>query len=135
MATGRTSEGRAVTATTTNASTAITGAAGTFNEEDAGAAITAASGLQAGTTIASVTSDTDAVLSLTANATGSRTVTIGSLSSTSTLSQGQRYGFIGWSPETDAESESYSNAAAGGGSVGPDRLTNAFTPVSQRGRG
>lgn len=137
MVAGRTTEARTATATTTNASAAITGAAGTFNEEDAGALISAAAGITAGTTILSVTSDTAATLSANATATGSRTVTIGSLAGTATLTQGQRYGFIGWSPETDAESESYTLAANNAGTVAPDRITDTVTGVNtkQRARG
>lgn len=129
MVSGRTSEPRTVTVTTTATSTAVTAAAGTFNEEDAGRLVTAA-GVAAGTTLASVTSDTAAVLSAAAAATGSRSATVGS-----TAVDGLLYGFVGWSPESDAESESYSVAAVNAGTVTPDRITNPVTPVTQRSRG
>jgi hypothetical protein len=119
------SEPRTVTATTTSAATSLTAAAGTFNEEDAGRAITAASGINAGTTIASVTNDTTAVLSQNASASGSRTCTIGSAATLD--ADAARYGFRGWSPESDAESETYTVAANNAGTATPDRLTNATT--------
>jgi hypothetical protein len=124
---GRSNEGRTAQVTTTSGSANITGAAGTFHEEDAGRAITG-TGMPAAATIASVTSDTAAVLS--ANATASGTVT-----ATLAAAAGQAYGLVGWSPETDAESETYSVAAANAGTATPDRLTNPYTGVSQRARG
>ena len=128
MVAGRSSEPRTATVTTTNTSTAITGAAGTFNEEDAGRSI-AATGIPAGATLASVTSDTAATLSAAATAAGSVSATIGA-----GTQSGLTYGFLGWSPESDAESETYS-IAGGAGATAPDRLTNSYTPVSQRSRG
>lgn len=126
MAVGRTNEQRTVTVTT-NSTTAITAAAGTFHEEDAGRTITG-TGIPAAATIASVTSDTAATLSAAATASGSPSVTLG-------RAQGQAYGFTGWSPETDAESETYTVAAVNAGTATPDRLTNAHTRVEQRARG
>lgn len=127
MALGRSNEARTVTVTTTNANAGITAAAGTFHEEDAGRTITG-TGIQAGSTIATVTSDTAATLSLTANASGSPSVVLG-------RAQPTAYGFGGWSPETDAESETYSVAAVNAGTATPDRLTNTYTRAEQRGRG
>lgn len=127
MVAGRSNEGRTASVTTTSASPNITAAAGTFHEEDAGRTITA-TGIPAGATISSVTSDTAAVLS--ANATASATVT-----ATLGAATGGAYGFAGWSPETDAESESYSVAAVNAATATPDRLTNPYTAVSQRSRG
>lgn len=123
-----------MTVTKTNASTAVTGAAGTFNEEDAGRPI-AGAGIPAGATLASVTSDTAAVLSAAATASGAGAATIGSAATG--LQAGVSYGFVGWSPESDAESESYTVAANNAGTVTPDRIGNTFTSVSslQRGRG
>jgi hypothetical protein len=132
MVAGRTTEGRSVTATTTNAAATLTAAAGTFNEEDAGRSVSAASGLQAGSTILSVQSDTAATLSLNANASGSRTITIGAADTP--LASGQRYGFIGWSPETDTESEAYTLAANNAGTVPPDRIVDTFTAVTTKRR-
>lgn len=131
MVAGRTTEARAVTGVgTTSGAKGLTAPANSFNEEDAGAVITG-SGIGAGNTIASVASGTSAQLTNNASATATVTVTIGGRTSE------QLYGFYGWSPETDAESESYTNAAAGGGATGPDRIVNTFTAVSsnQRARG
>lgn len=127
MAIGRTNEGRVVTVTKTSTSPNITAAAGTFQEEDAGRGISG-TGIPAGTTISTVTSDTAAVMSANASASGSGSATLAA-------AKGTAYGFTGWSPETDAESETYTVAAASAGTATPDRLTNAFTGVSQRSRG
>lgn len=126
MVAGRSNEGRTATIGTTSGSAAITGAAGTFHEEDAGRTITG-TGIPGGATILSVQSDTAATLSANASATGSPTATFGGAG-------GASYGFTGWSPETDAESETYS-IAGGASASAPDRITNAYTGVSQRARG
>jgi hypothetical protein len=126
MAVGRTHEGRAVTVTTTLSSTAITAPAGTFQEEDAGRTI-AGAGIPAGATLSAITSDTDATLSAAATAGGTVTATLGAAATSA-------YGFHGWSPETDAESETYSVAANNAGTATPDRLTNTSTAVQQRSR-
>ncbi len=133
MAVGRTTEARTATGVgTTATSTALTGPANTFNEEDAGRKISG-TGIPANATIASVTTATAAVLSANATATGSITATIGGAAG----ADAQGYGFSGWSPETDAESETYTLAAVNAGQVPPDRITNTYTGVStlQRGRG
>ncbi|MDR3082851.1 MAG: hypothetical protein LBV60_18340 [Streptomyces sp.] len=127
MVAGRTNEKRTITVTTTNASTALTAAAGTFNEEDAGRTITG-TGIPAGATLASVTSDTAATLSAAATAAGSVSAVLG-------RAQGTAYGFTGWSPETDAESETYTVAAVNAGTATPSRLTNTYTRAEQRARG
>ena len=127
MVAGRTNEQRTATVSTTLGSAAITGAANTFNEEDAGRGISG-TGIPAGATLASVTSDTAATLSANATATGSTSVTLA-------VAPGINYGFHGWSPETDAESETYTVAANNAGTATPDRITNTFTAVSQRSRG
>ena len=129
MAVGRTNEGRTVASVgTTNTSTAITAPAGSFHEEDAGRTITG-TGIPAGATIASVTSDTAATLSAAATATGTIAATLGAATAGA-------YGFAGWSPETDAESEAYTVAAANAGTNTPDRVTSPFNPkTAQRGRG
>lgn len=127
MVAGRSNEQRTASVTTTSASAAITAAAGTFHEEDAGRTISG-TGIPAGATVASVTSDTAATLSANATASGTVTATLGAAT-------GQAYGFTGWSPETDPESETYSVAAVNAGSATPDRLTNPYTAVSQRSRG
>ncbi len=130
MAVGRTTESRSVTITTGLTSTTITGPAGTFAEEDAGRAI-AAPGLPAGTTITAVGSDTSATVSQAATAAATVTATIG----TTGVQAAQTYGFTGWSPETDTESEAHSVAAVNAGTNAASRITNPFTPVSQRSRG
>lgn len=129
MVAGRTNEGRTATVSTTLSSTAITAPAGTFHEEDAGRTITG-TGIPAGATIASVTSETAATLSAAATATGANiTATLGRATP-------EAYGFAGWSPETDPESETYTVAAANAGTVTPDRVTSPFNPkTTQRGRG
>lgn len=129
MVAGRTTEPRSVTVTKTSGSAAVTAATGTFNEEDAGRPISG-TGIPAAATIASVTSDTAATLSANATATGAAAATIGSAAEAA-----GSYGFVGWSPESDAESETYTLAANNLGAAQPDRLTNAYTPVSQRSRG
>jgi hypothetical protein len=123
MVAGRTSEPRSVTLTTTNASAAVTAAAGTFNEEDAGVPVSG-TGVPAGATLLSVTSDTAATLSASATATGSRSVTFGANTA--------GYGFVGWSPESDAESETYTVAANNAGTATPDRITNTTTSAINR---
>lgn len=112
-------------------STPLTAPAATFNEEDAGRAIIGA-GIPAGSTLAVVTSDTAATLSAAATAAGTVTASLGG--GLETLLTGQRYGFVGWSPETDAESEAYTVAANNAGVVPPDRITNATTAVARRAR-
>lgn len=125
MAAGRTNEARTVTVTTTNTSTGITAAAGTFHEEDAGRTITG-TGVPAGATLASVQSATAATLSAAATASGSPSVVLGQ-------AQGGAYGFTGWSPETDAESETYP-IAAGAGASAPSVLADDTTRAEQRAR-
>lgn len=129
MVAGRSNEGRTIASVgTTNLSTAITAPANSFEEEDAGRSISG-TGVPAGATIASVTSPTAATLSAAATATGTITATVGAAS-------GSAYGFAGWSPETDAESETYTVAANNAGTATPDRLTNSVTAKSsQRSRG
>lgn len=130
MVAGRSTEPRSVTVTKTNASTAVTAAAGTFNEEDAGRPISG-TGIPTSATLSVVTSDTAATLSAAATATGSGVATIGG------ATPGAGYGFIGWSPESDAESESYTVAANIAATATPDRITNTYTSTAalQRGRG
>ena len=130
MATGRTSEPRSVTVTKTSASTAVTGAAGTFSKRDVGRAISG-TGIAAGTTLAAVASDTAATLSANATASGANAATIGSGSQQ--VADGVAYGFVGWSPESDAESQVYT--VTSGGTSEPSRITNTYTPFGQRSRG
>lgn len=130
MVAGRSTDARSVAGVgTTGTSTAITFPANAIVEEDAGRPISG-TGIPAGATIATVTSTTAGTLSAAATATGTITATVGTGGTAGGL-----YGFIGWSPETDAESEAYSLAAVNAGTVPPDRITNPYTAVSQRSRG
>ena len=120
MVLGRTTEPRTVAGVVkTLSSTAVTAPAGSFNEEDAGRPISG-TGIPAGATLASVTSDTAATLSAAATSAGTITATLGAVS-------GGSYGFQGWSPESDAESETYTVAANNAGTATPDRITNSTT--------
>lgn len=131
MVAGRTTESRTIASVvTTSGSAAITAPANSFNEEDAGRLITG-TGIPAAATILSVASGTAATLSANASASGTITATVGGTA----LDAGQRYGFIGWSPETDDESESYTLPAVNTGRSGPDRITNPSTPNIHRSRG
>lgn len=125
--TGRSTEGRTIpNVATTSTSTAITAPAGSFHEEDVGRTISG-TGIPAGTTIASVTSDTAATLSAAATAIGTITATVGAAA-------GSAYGFRGWSPESDAESETYTVAAVNAGQAPPDRITSPTQERQQRSR-
>lgn len=118
-------------ATGTALSTNVTALAASFNEEDAGRPITG-TGIPAGATLATVTSDTAGRLSVAATTAGTITATLGG----GAVDAGLLYGFLGWSPETDAESETYTVAAANAGTVTPDRVTSPISPKSaQRARG
>lgn len=116
--TGRSTEGRTITGVgTTSGSAALTAPAGTFHvPEDVGRTITG-TGIPAGATILAVASATAATLSANATATGTITATLG-------IAASGAYGFIGWNPESDAESESYSVAAKNAGTNSPDRMTS-----------
>lgn len=130
MVAGRSIEGRNVTMTTTNASAAVTGPANTYQVGDVGRTVTG-SGITAGTTIIAVASETAATLSANATTTNTRSCTLGPLGSAGNIATG----YFGWSPESETESLSYSLAQSNLGTLTPDRLTNNFTPVSQRSRG
>lgn len=129
MVAGRSNESRTATVGTTSSSAALTGASGTFNEEDAGRRISG-TGIPADATIASVESSTAATLSANATATGSPTATIGG-----DATDADSYGFRGWSPESDSESEAYTVAAVTAGTpVPPDLITDSTTPITRRAR-
>lgn len=134
MAVGRSTEARTVASVgTTATSTALTAPAGSFNEEDAGRLITG-TGIPASVTLATAgaSNGAAATLSVAATATG----TIAATLSGATAQADAGFGFYGWSPETDAESETYTVAAANAGTVTPDRVTNAISPIpAQRARG
>lgn len=131
MVAGRTTEPRTATVNTTITSTALTGAAGTFLLADAGRGISG-TGIPAGATLAAVASGTAATLSANASATGSPTATIGTAGGTAPST----YGFTGWSPETEFESQSYTQAAVNANTnIPPSKIANPYTAVTQRGRG
>lgn len=133
MATGRHTEARTVASVgTTSASAAITGPAGSFSKSDVGRPISG-TGIPASTTISAVASGTAATLSANATATGTITATIGTAGTVASAAYG--YGFTGWSPETDAEAQTYTVAAVNAGTATPSKLTDTYTAVSQRGRG
>lgn len=121
---GRTPQSRTVAGVgTTLGAATLTAPADSFHEEDVGRTITG-TGIPAGATIASVQSPTAATMSANATATGTVTVTLGATT-------GEAYGFRGWSPETDTESETYP-ITGGAGATAPSRLTNPTTQQSQR---
>ena len=124
--TGRTPEGRTITGVgTTLNSTALTAPANSFHEEDTGRRISG-TGIPANATIAAVTSPTAATLSANATATGTVTATLGP-------ADPLNYGFVGWSNESDAESETYS-IAGGASASSPDRITSPTQGREQRSR-
>lgn len=127
----RTTEARSVTVGRTATSTALTGAAGTFNRGDVGRAITG-TGIPAGATITAVASGTAATLSAAATTTATGAVTVGGAGPAALVAAEQAYGFRGYSPETDAEAASYTVAANNAGTVTPDRITNTTTSAAQR---
>ena len=124
---GRTSEPRTVTLTTTSGAPGVTAAAGTFSKRDVGRSITA-TGIPAGATLSAVASDTSATLSANATAAGSRSAVIGSAAQP--VQDAQAYGFVGWSPESSAESEAYTLAAVNAGTAQPDKATIAASGVA-----
>jgi hypothetical protein len=131
MSAGRTTEARSVTVTKTNTSTALTAAAGTFSTRDAGRLITG-TGIPAAATLSAVASDTAATLSAAATASGAGSAVIGS--ATTVVADALAYGFLGWSPETEAESLTYTVAAVNAGTATP-AIANTYTAVVQRSRG
>lgn len=127
MVAGRSSEPRTLTVNTTLSSTAITAAAGSFNKGDVGRSITG-TGIPAGATIATVTSDTAATLSAAATATGAPVATFPTDATSG-------YGFYGWSSTTDAEAGTHTVAAVNAGQVSPGRITDQVTANTYRARG
>ena len=71
-------------------------------------------GLPAGSTIAAVASGTAATLSAPASSSGTSTAQLGGPQSA------QAYGFHGWSPETEAEADSYTIAGINAGLPQPE---------------
>jgi hypothetical protein len=124
-------EPRTVTVTKTINSSTITGAAGTFGAKDVGRPITG-TGIAAAVTLTVVASDTAATLSTAATATGADSAVIGSATNIFADSLGN--GYLGWSPETEAESVTYTVAAFNAGAVTP-AIANTYTAFPQRSRG
>jgi hypothetical protein len=122
---GRGPDGRSVSVTTTDTSTALTAPAGTFHEEDVGRGISG-TGIPAAATLTAVASATAATLSAAATATGTITAALGA-------GTAANYGFIGWSPETDAESETYT-VLGGASAAAPGTILTPGQAVEQRSR-
>lgn len=125
---GRTTEPRNVTINTTNASAAITAAAGALDPVgDVGRTVTGA-GIPGGTTIATVAANGAAgTLSANATATGSPSVALGAADPT-------KAGFRGWSPETAQEAGVFTVAAKNAGAVDHTRPASGARLNLQRSR-
>jgi hypothetical protein len=119
---GRNTDSRTVTLTLTNASTAVTAAAGTFTSDDVGRTVTRAGNVPTGATVASVQSDTAATLSAAATASGAKSVTLGAL--------GDKLGFVGFVPEGVTQASSWTVAGVTSGTPS-DVLTDDRTQVAQ----
>lgn len=123
---GRSTEPKSVaTFGTTSGSKAITFPSGKVVADDVGRGVSG-TGIAAGSKIATVTSATAGTVDTNATATGSVTAT---LASDRTTADG--YGFFGWSPETDAEADTYS-IANGAGADAPSVLSDSVTRVEYR---
>jgi hypothetical protein len=109
---------------TTSGSKAVTAPAGTFNDPDDVDVVVTATGVPAGTTIASVESDTAATLSANATATGTVTATLGA-------ELASEVGFTGWVPTTGAQQGDWTVAAANAGTLPPEHLADSNTRVTQ----
>lgn len=117
--TGRSTEPRTVASVgTTNASAALTAPAGSFDQGDVGRKITG-TGIPANATLIAVTATGNGA-TLSANATATGTITASLLAASNVSSQ---QGFVGWSPETEAEAKTYS-IAGGASASAPDRITS-----------
>lgn len=108
---GRSTDPRAATISTTAGSAAVTAASGVLVRSDIGRAVTGA-GIPAGATLTALPSTTAGTLSAAATATGTATVTLGAAAPSS-------LGFVGWSPETDAESQTWILSGVNAGSTPP----------------
>lgn len=120
---GRGPHGRTISVGTTNTDPTLTSAGNLFQEEDDGKTVSG-TGIPADTVIDSVTSAGAAEMDKNATATGTVTATLGA-------GDPQDYGFHGWSPETDAESETYAVGASG---TPPEVLSDSVTPIVRRTR-
>jgi hypothetical protein len=122
---------RTVTVIKTINSSTITGAAGTFSAKDLGRPITG-TGIAAAATLTVISTDAAATISPAATATGTDPAVIGSATTMFADSLGN--GYLGWSPETEAESLTYSVTAFNANAV-PPGPTDSHTAVVQRARG
>jgi hypothetical protein len=127
---GRAVEQRTVASVvTTNGSANITFPSNAIDARDVGRPISGA-GIPVGATLATRSSATAGTLSANATASGTITATLGAPTPAV-----NGYGFVGWSPETDAEAATLQASAAGGAGVNdPARLTDPSTRVGQRSR-
>lgn len=135
-AVGRGPGGRAVTVGITNASTAVTAPAGTFDTtHDVGRTITG-TGIPAGATLTAVASATAATLSANATATNASTpANLGPrVSQANQRTTEEAFGFRGWSPEsaTEALASQMAGNAAGPGVNEPSRITSPHVPRERR---
>ena len=124
-------QSRVVTVTKTNSSSTITGVAGTFSTKDVGRPIVG-TGIPAAAILTVVASDTAATLSAAATASSTDPAVIGSAATY--VADSLAYGFVGWSPETELESLTYTVAAFNAGAVPPGVADN-HSPLVQRSRG
>jgi len=120
-----------VVTVTKNSNTAITGVAGTFSTKDVGRPIVG-TGIPAAAILTAVASDVAATLSAAATTSTVDSAVIGSAATY--VADSLAYGFAGWSPETEAESLTYSVAAFNAGLTAPTVADN-HSPVVQRSRG
>jgi hypothetical protein len=122
---GHSTMGRSVASFgTTSGSKSVTAPAGTFADPDDVDVVVTATGVPAGTKIASVQSDTAATLSANATATGTVTATFGAELASET-------GFTGWVPVTAAQENDWTVASANAGVNPPEHLADGNTRVTQ----
>jgi hypothetical protein len=122
---GRTPEPRTVASFTTTSGSANVGfPTGTVYPDDVGRPISG-TGIPAGATLATRASATTGTISANATATATITATLGATRTTQ-----DKFGFFGWSPETEAEAALYPLPTAGAGS--PSILSDNVTRVAQR---
>lgn len=128
MSTGRSTDGRQVTLTTTQGSTTATAPAATFSADDLGRQVLAYLLLpKTLTTVVAVVSDTTITLSQAASSTG--TMNNAALG----VEPGTNCGFTGWIPETVAEADQYTVAGVLSGTPS-DVLTSPDQRVVQPSR-
>ena len=124
-------QSRVVTVTKSNSSSTIAAPAGTFSSKDVGRPIVGTN-IPAAAILTTVTNDMSAALSAAATGSSTDSAVIGSAATY--LADSLAYGFVGWSPETEAESLTYTVAAFNAGLTAPAVADN-HSPVAQRSRG